>query len=323
MIGDFFKKIAFSKISMIFLTCEILGCEIWHLQKLAYCSYNYHKTINSPSMTVTKYTFKDEDNLHWLIKGDLLSFSTCLSPHPTDLIELKTEGTFYFVKNRDFVETLDMTYQNTCYLSKSISDFYPWFDQGGVYALCEDASIEEYKSLLNCMALDTKRSVILNSFITLNDITLPFSFTLRHFEDSGKATRLLYACFYTLTDKDIITPVHELLLNAIEHGHLNLKASEKSELYKSGQIYNELSHRLNSPQNYFKEVMVTFDLVQKEDSQAIIIKIEDQGEGFDPTIQPPTQATALHGRGIKIVKALTDDISYNQKGNAVTITILI
>jgi serine/threonine-protein kinase RsbW len=52
------------------------------------------------------------------------------------------------------------------------------------------------------------------------------------------------------------------------------------------------------------------------------VRIADEGEGFipdevpDPTI--PENIEELNGRGVYIMKKLSDEIMYNEKGNAVT-----
>jgi serine/threonine-protein kinase RsbW len=59
-------------------------------------------------------------------------------------------------------------------------------------------------------------------------------------------------------------------------------------------------------------------------SRALKIKVADEGPGFrpenipDPTI--PENIEALNGRGVYLMSHLADKISFNKKGNAVTMT---
>jgi serine/threonine-protein kinase RsbW len=52
------------------------------------------------------------------------------------------------------------------------------------------------------------------------------------------------------------------------------------------------------------------------------VKIEDEGEGFKPEEVPdptmPGNIEELNGRGVYIMKKLSDELMYNEKGNAVT-----
>jgi len=58
------------------------------------------------------------------------------------------------------------------------------------------------------------------------------------------------------------------------------------------------------------------------DDQQAVISVEDEGDGFDPGAVPdPTQEENLevpHGRGIVLMKAYMDEVSYNERGTRVT-----
>lgn len=64
-----------------------------------------------------------------------------------------------------------------------------------------------------------------------------------------------------------------------------------------------------------KTVDVSYDVTP----QRVAIAITDQGQGFDPTCVPdPTADENLHrpcGRGIMLIRAYMDDVSYNARGN--------
>lgn len=54
----------------------------------------------------------------------------------------------------------------------------------------------------------------------------------------------------------------------------------------------------------------------------VVISVEDQGEGFDPASLPdPTDDDRLElpsGRGVMLINAYMTDVSYNERGNRVT-----
>ena len=66
-----------------------------------------------------------------------------------------------------------------------------------------------------------------------------------------------------------------------------------------------------------KKVEVAFDV----DANRAVITITDQGKGFDPAAVPdPTADENLEkpsGRGIMLMRAYMDQVSYNQRGNQV------
>jgi len=69
-----------------------------------------------------------------------------------------------------------------------------------------------------------------------------------------------------------------------------------------------------------KSKFVKISLSQKKD-KTLVFKIADEGEGFNPTAVPdPTSAELLEccgGRGVHIMKCLSDDVSYKKNGSTV------
>ncbi len=61
------------------------------------------------------------------------------------------------------------------------------------------------------------------------------------------------------------------------------------------------------------------------DAWTVRIRVTDEGPGFDPHDVPdPTSDTAIAeagGRGLFLLKRLVDDVSFNEKGNSVTLTL--
>lgn len=58
---------------------------------------------------------------------------------------------------------------------------------------------------------------------------------------------------------------------------------------------------------------------------AAVVTVTDEGAGFDPAavLDPtlPENRNRSHGRGLFLLRRLADDVSYNERGNAVTLTI--
>jgi len=59
--------------------------------------------------------------------------------------------------------------------------------------------------------------------------------------------------------------------------------------------------------------------------EAVSVRITDQGMGFDPTTVPdptlPDNISKTGGRGIFLMKALMDDVQFNERGNSVTLVL--
>jgi serine/threonine-protein kinase RsbW len=56
-----------------------------------------------------------------------------------------------------------------------------------------------------------------------------------------------------------------------------------------------------------------------------VVTITDEGAGFDPSVvgdpTRPENRWRSHGRGLFLLRSLTDDIRFNEKGNSVTLTL--
>ncbi|MBI4619445.1 MAG: ATP-binding protein [Desulfobacterales bacterium] len=71
-----------------------------------------------------------------------------------------------------------------------------------------------------------------------------------------------------------------------------------------------------------KRVFVTYF----DDKDKFQVKVADEGEGFDISSVSdscsPDNITKPRGRGIFIIKGYVDEVSFNEKGNEITLTII-
>lgn len=119
-------------------------------------------------------------------------------------------------------------------------------------------------------------------------------------------------------DIDIIrvsTALQESLVNAIEHGNLELDSSLR-ELKDS--TYSELAkHRAG--QSPYKDRRVNVQVRLSRDQAEWIIR--DEGPGYDPGMLPdPREATNLDkvsGRGLLLIRTFMDEVSFNQTANEI------
>ncbi len=109
--------------------------------------------------------------------------------------------------------------------------------------------------------------------------------------------------------------LHELIVNAIEHGNLELS----SELKKRHDYLDFLKRRaLESP---YRERRVTISV--HITTETLTCTIRDQGPGFDwralPNPGDPDNLFKPHGRGIIMASNFFDQFSFNDSGNEVTV----
>lgn len=96
---------------------------------------------------------------------------------------------------------------------------------------------------------------------------------------------------------------------------LDKKYFNKVYLCISEAVINSIKHGNKNDRSKKVSIEVTFDFHEIE------VKVEDEGNGFDiNNISDPTKEINLKsesGRGIFIIKTLTNQIEYNEKGNRI------
>lgn len=115
----------------------------------------------------------------------------------------------------------------------------------------------------------------------------------------------------------------ELAINAVEHGNLEITYQEKARLKLGGNWEEEINNRLSLPKYKNKFCILTINRGEQE----IIIRIKDQGAGFDWqkfTIFNPARLTDLNGRGILMSNNCGfASVNYLGNGNEVECKIII
>jgi len=115
--------------------------------------------------------------------------------------------------------------------------------------------------------------------------------------------------------------VREMLINAIEHGNLEITFDEKSEAKYFSAYIGLISERRLLPEHTGKKVFIDYHLTR--DRVQYIIR--DRGKGFNypdflNTSNRPEDTVLLHhGRGIAMTMKSFDAVSYNKAGNEVTL----
>ena len=112
--------------------------------------------------------------------------------------------------------------------------------------------------------------------------------------------------------------LEEVLLNAMFHGNLELSSSLREA---DKPTYHEVA-RVRAQESPFRERRIFVDASFSPSGAEF--KIRDQGPGFDPkTLPDPTDPANLHqvsGRGLLLIHAFMDAVSFNDTGNEVRLT---
>lgn len=155
-------------------------------------------------------------------------------------------------------------------------------------------------------------------------IQVPYSFTIQYLQECDGAARAIQDLFKNDTNKDIETGCHELLVNAIEHGNLEITLDQKKSLIHSGKLLTFLEARIDEQPYKDRKVYVNCEKGIYNNKAVLMITITDEGQGFDWARQivistKNCSVSQIHGRGILIAKEFSfDDLIYNKTGNQVT-----
>ena len=114
--------------------------------------------------------------------------------------------------------------------------------------------------------------------------------------------------------------IHEILVNAMEHGNLEISYSDKKLLLEKIIDYQKyLQKKSQDPPFNERKVRLTYHISKDE----LVFEIEDEGKGFNvdqlPSPVKESKVSQLSGRGIFITKVNMDSVEYNKKGNKVTL----
>ena len=118
--------------------------------------------------------------------------------------------------------------------------------------------------------------------------------------------------------------LQELVMNAVEHGCLELRYHDKIDAMAKDQ-YDELIRQRRADAR-FRDRRVTIRAIYDKRRQILTYQIADEGKGFNWKARvksgfdvcPPGDAS---GRGIFLAHSFFPDIAYNDKGNEVTFTV--
>lgn len=115
--------------------------------------------------------------------------------------------------------------------------------------------------------------------------------------------------------------LHEMLINAVEHGNLGITFEDKTRLTNEGISMAELiAQRLASDPSLAKRRV---HLNYRISPAHTLVTIKDEGKGFDHRARlaksaEPNETLLLHGRGISMSRSFCSEMKYNEAGNEVS-----
>jgi DNA-binding response OmpR family regulator len=152
------------------------------------------------------------------------------------------------------------------------------------------------------------------------------SFTIRIPNNYIYLSKVINYIFLTARDcwemdpaelNDVKVALYEALLNAFEHGNLQVdKASKERCLVLGHSVYRKyLLERMATEENKAKSITV-FSAI---DPIRLEISVLDEGPGFNHGSVnedlDPESFMRMYGRGLFLIKNLMDEVSFNDRGN--------
>ncbi len=210
--------------------------------------------------------------------------------------------------------------------TKEPVDFYVEFSQKYVMEPKEFHVKLQYVQLEDRMEILGSASLviddILSRYLKQERITFEMDNYLRNAEIiSNKLTQHLTKYTDPSTVLNIKTCLREMIINAIEHGNLNITYDEKTQAMAEGNYLQFIQKRQENPR--YKNRIVTIEYVLNP--KMVAYRITDEGNGFDvkkimkKKADHLNQELSQHGRGIIMTKDIFDIVEYNDKGNQVSL----
>lgn len=170
-------------------------------------------------------------------------------------------------------------------------------------------------SLINAAARDcVRRNDLLRQMKQEKAITQMLNQGVFHFRTIEEANKLASALSYHANKpEEIGVALAELMVNAVEHGNLDIGYELKNSLIAEDRFEQEIENRLNDVEYKDKKVVVEFS----REENRVTVTISDEGKGFNWErfiTFDPIRLTDLNGRGIAVAKLMGINIQYENNG---------
>lgn len=211
-------------------------------------------------------------------------------------------------------------------MTGSIINFKTEFEQKYVkepkemYCRLQYIDFDETREILATMSSQFEDTII--QLIESEKIELSMNNYLRNAElVSQKITSQLSKYLSNVEQTEVRSSVREIIINAVEHGNLNISFDEKSKALIEGNYLEFLQKRQEDPRYSQKRVKIEYSFTR----EFVAYRITDEGRGFDhkkhmeKSIEEMNEAHIQHGRGILMTKSVFNRIEYNDRGNQVSL----
>lgn len=206
--------------------------------------------------------------------------------------------------------------------SKKPEEIKQGIDAGVFYYLTKPFTDDVLYSIIGSAIREAQQHETLKNEMTKHRTSFSLlqkaTFQFKKLDETEMLSCFLANCFPD--PSRVLNGLSELMINALEHGNLNIGFENKSKLIEEGNWRDVVLLKQSLPENQNKVVIVDFYRMIDQ----VSVTITDQGSGFDWRQYmevDPSRALENHGRGIAQAHMINfDKIEYNQSGNSVTAT---
>lgn len=147
-----------------------------------------------------------------------------------------------------------------------------------------------------------------------------------HFEASDLKSMDVVPALSGVTERIAATKEHagqvflilsELVSNALDHGLLRLDSTLKTASNGFAAYAAQRRSVLQALQEGFIDIDI--EILRRDGRKMVKISVRDSGPGFQTECESQMPNLGLHGRGIELVRRLSQDMQYNAAGNEVTV----
>lgn len=205
-------------------------------------------------------------------------------------------------------------------LDKSQLKYTHMIDAGVFYYLTKPYEEDVFKSVLHSAMRQANRQSSLKTELQKHQTSFGFidkaEFTIKKLNEAEDLACFIANCFPK--PNTALPGLANLLMNAVEHGSLDIGYEAKTQLLHQGQWQNEIDKRADLDEYSDRTVRIALEC----NDEQISVRIEDDGNGFSWEQYldiDPARALDAHGRGIAQANKISfDELQYNKKGNVVT-----
>lgn len=327
---DLFYKFEFSRFSLG-LTLLILSMMIGSMKKFIKDSKELEIAHNKLASSEKKYRciIEGTSDIILTMTETLDIISTNRSAHKNLLLPKNKNNSFWdIIKGTHSTENLNgqiiesqieqllkkgTPFQFTSELKDKYSDISKEYD-----IKMELIGTSEKKEIL--ARISPRNKAAFSHFIESESVKLSMGNQLFSVEDvSDKITYNLNKYISERETNQIRIGLREIIVNAIEHGNLEITFNEKSNLSMSNEYFNYINQKSKHPNNISKKVYIDYSL----DKTKAIYTVTDEGPGFEyhsvmkKITEIDTENPLAHGRGILMSLNIFDEVIYNEQGNSV------